>query len=151
MKWLRGGPRKHLFFRPDEVKAAIVTCGGICPGVNVIVRELTMSLYYNYKVKDIYGIPHGFQGFYSNEWKDEWKKLSPDLVKSIHHLGGTYLGTSRGGFDLEKIIDSLNEKRINQVRSYLFYKINFLRFILLVVLVLSRLLKFFLKRLKLEN
>lgn len=114
MKWLRGGPRKHLFFRPDEVKAAIVTCGGICPGVNVIVRELTMSLYYNYKVKDIYGIPHGFQGFYSNEWK----KLSPDLVKTIHHNGGTFLGTSRGGFDLEKIIDSLNDKRINQVTFF---------------------------------
>jgi len=53
---LKGGPRKHLFFRSDEVKAAIVTCGGLCPGLNVVIREIVMALTYNYKVDEIYGI-----------------------------------------------------------------------------------------------
>lgn len=112
-RWLRAGPRKHNFFRPEEVKAAIVTCGGICPGINVVIREIVMSLSYNYKVKEIYGIQFGYRGFYEHEWV----QLLPQSVKSIHKLGGTILGSSRGGFDLKKIIDVLKEKEINHVKN----------------------------------
>lgn len=70
-----------------------------------------MSLYYNYKVKDIYGIPFGYKGFYSHDWI----RLEPEDVKVIHKLGGTILGSSRGGFQKEKIIEVLKEKGINHV------------------------------------
>jgi len=55
-RFLRGGPRKNIYFQPEEVTAAIVTCGGLCPGLNVVIREIVMSLWYNYKVRKIYGI-----------------------------------------------------------------------------------------------
>ena len=110
-RWLRAGPRKNLFFRPEEVRAAIVSCGSLCPGTNVLVQEITNSLYNNYGVKQIYGVKFGYRGFYKNNWIE----LSPDLVESIHHDGGMFLGTSRGGFDLEKILESLIKKNINQV------------------------------------
>lgn len=60
-RWLRGGPRKHLFFEPKKVRAAIVTCGGLCPGLNVVIRELVMSLHYNYQAQEIFGIQYGYQ------------------------------------------------------------------------------------------
>lgn len=78
----------------EKVKACIVTCGGLCPGLNVVVRELVMSLRYNYGVQDIYGIKWGYSGFYDDE---SWVRLTPEDVKEIHTQGGTVLGTSRGG------------------------------------------------------
>ena len=110
-KYLKAGPRNHLLFEPEEVKACIVTCGGLCPGLNVVIREVFNSLWYNYKVKSIYGIKFGYKGFYTYDWIE----LSPQVVRNIHNLGGTMLGSSRGGFDLEKIINSIIEKDINQV------------------------------------
>lgn len=88
-----------------------MTCGGLCPGLNVVIREIVMSLYFNYKVKSIYGIQFGYKGFYMHDWIE----LNPDNVKTIHHLGGTILGSSRGGFDLEKIVGALESKGINQL------------------------------------
>lgn len=110
-RWLRAGPRKHLFFDPEEVRACIVTCGGLCPGSNVAVQEITNSLYNNYNVKEIYGVKYGYRGFYSHEWIE----LNPSIVETIHNDGGMFLGTSRGGFDVEKILESLEYKGINQV------------------------------------
>lgn len=110
-RWLRAGPRKHLFFDPEEVKACIVTCGGLCPGTNVAVQEITNSLFNNYNVKVIYGIKYGYRGFYSHEWME----LNPSIVEAIHNDGGMFLGTSRGGFDVEKILEALEVKGINQV------------------------------------
>jgi 6-phosphofructokinase 1 len=110
-KYLKAGPRKEIFFKPAEVRAAIVTCGGLCPGLNVVIRELVMCLWYNYGVKHIYGIKYGFKGFYSHEWEP----LTPKVVVDIHHLGGTILGSSRGGFDSEKIIQAMKDNQINQV------------------------------------
>ena len=95
------------------MKAAIVTCGGLCPGLNVVIREVVMSLFYNYKVKEIYGIQFGYRGFYSYDWLE----LTPEKVKSIHHLGGTILGSSRGGFDADKILEALEARHINQVNN----------------------------------
>lgn len=63
-RYVRAGPRKHNYFNPNEVKAAIVTCGGLCPGLNVVIRELFMTLFFNYGVKDVYGIMYGYRGFY---------------------------------------------------------------------------------------
>ena len=114
IKFLKAGPRKDIFFNPDEVKAAIVTCGGLCPGLNVVIREIVMSLWYNYEVKEIYGIKWGYKGFYTDIEKN-WIKLHPSTVSHIHKEGGTMLGSSRGGFDGDKIINALLEKGISQV------------------------------------
>lgn len=112
LKFLRAGPRKELFFDPKEVKAAIVTCGGLCPGLNVVIREIVMSLWYNYGVKSIYGIKWGYRGFHKAEHIIE---LNPGVVKAIHRLGGTFLGSSRGGFDEEIIMNACLERGINQL------------------------------------
>lgn len=108
---MKAGPRNHILFDPDEVKACIITCGGLCPGLNVVIREVFNSLWYNYKVKNIYGIKYGYKGFYTYDWVE----LSPHIVRNIHNVGGTVLGSSRGGFDLDKIINAIIEKGINQV------------------------------------
>lgn len=109
-KFIKAGPRYHVALDNEKVKACIVTCGGLCPGLNVVIRELVMSLRYNYGVQDIYGIKWGYGGFYDDE---SWIKLNPDDVKEIHTQGGTVLGTSRGGFDGEKIANEMIKRGVN--------------------------------------
>ena len=99
-------------FNPKEVKAAIVTCGGLCPGFNVVIREIFMALWFNYGVRSIYGVKWGFRGFHNSE---DIIELSPDDVAKIHCDGGSWLGSSRGGFDAKVIIDACKEKGINQL------------------------------------
>jgi 6-phosphofructokinase 1 len=108
----RAGPRAHIAVDPNTVKVVIVTCGGLCPGLNVVIRELVMSLWYNYGVRTIYGIKWGYGGIYDDNC---WLEMTPEVVKSIHTLGGTILGTSRGGFDGDKIADALEKKEINMM------------------------------------
>ena len=112
LKFLRAGPRKQIFFNPQQVKAAIVTCGGLCPGLNVVIREIVMSLWFNYGVRDIFGVKWGYHGFHNSE---DIIRLNPKVVKNLHHHGGTFLGSSRGGFDQEKIVKACKEKGINQL------------------------------------
>jgi 6-phosphofructokinase 1 len=59
-QWLAAGPRKHLYFKPDQVRAAIVTCGGLCPGLNVVIRELFLNLTINYNAMEVWGIHYGY-------------------------------------------------------------------------------------------
>jgi 6-phosphofructokinase 1 len=63
----KAGPRRHLALRPEDVKACILTCGGLCPGLNVVIREIVMSLWYNYGVQCIYGVQWGFGGIMMNQ------------------------------------------------------------------------------------
>mmetsp|Transcript_21182 Transcript_21182/g.58621 ORF Transcript_21182/g.58621 Transcript_21182/m.58621 type:complete len:565 (+) Transcript_21182:3-1697(+) len=109
----RAGPRKLLHFDPSAVNAAIVTCGGLCPGLNNVIRELTHSLYYLYGVKQVYGIRGGFNGFHSPEYPP--LLLTNEIVENIHHEGGTVLRSARGGFDIDKILEFLQEKNIQQL------------------------------------
>jgi 6-phosphofructokinase 1 len=67
LTWLLAGPRKYLHFKPSEVKAAIVTCGGLCPGLNVVIREIYTSLVNLYGCPEVWGIKFGYMGFYSGE------------------------------------------------------------------------------------
>lgn len=69
-----------------------------------------MTLYFNYEVKEIFGIMNGYKGFYDEK---KWIPLDPKTVKGIHKFGGTILGSSRGGFDADKILDSLEKKKVN--------------------------------------
>jgi 6-phosphofructokinase 1 len=97
---------------PMDAKVAIVTCGGLCPGLNVVIRELVMTLYYNYGTREVYGVKDGYMGFYS---ENSIVKLTPKDVVDIHNLGGTILRTSRGGWDLQKIANSIDEHQFTQV------------------------------------
>ncbi|KAI9119181.1 hypothetical protein K1719_009856 [Acacia pycnantha] len=107
----RAGPRQRVYFQPDEVQAAIVTCGGLCPGLNTVVRELVCALYHMYGVKKVLGIEGGYIGFYARNTVN----LDPKNVNDIHKRGGTVLGTSRGGHDTTKIVDNIQDRGINQV------------------------------------
>lgn len=108
----RAGPRRHILFEPSSIKAAIVTCGGLCPGMNTVVRELVLALWDLYGVRQIFGIKAGYRGFYSTNPI----QLDPKLVHNWHKNGGTVLETSRGGFDLHKIVDAIQNRGYNQVR-----------------------------------
>ncbi|KAL6197758.1 hypothetical protein ACLB2K_033363 [Fragaria x ananassa] len=107
----RAGPRRHILFEPSSIKAAIVTCGGLCPGMNTVVRELVLALWDLYGVRQIFGIKAGYRGFYSMNPI----QLDPKLVHNWHKNGGTVLETSRGGFDLHKIVDAIQNRGYNQV------------------------------------
>ncbi|VFQ97704.1 unnamed protein product [Cuscuta campestris] len=106
----RAGPRQKVYFSPNEVHACIVTCGGLCPGLNTVIREIVHSLH-TYGVTKVLGIEAGYMGFYARNTKN----LTPKLVNDIHKRGGTILGTSRGGHDTAKIADSIQDRGINQV------------------------------------
>ena len=81
-----------------------------------MIREITNTLYNLYGVEGkVYGIQAGFSGFFSNEPHLQPVELTPDLVEDIHHSGGTVLGSSRGGFDLDKILAFLKKKNIKQL------------------------------------
>ena len=111
-RYIRGGPRFHIALDNLRVKACIMSCGALCPGINVVIRELVMALRYNYGVAEIYGIKWGFLGFTK---KDCWVKLDPEDIKEIHLLGGTVLGTSRSGFDGEEISREVIKRNINMI------------------------------------
>ena len=112
--YTRAGPREKLHFDPQDTRCAIVTCGGLCPGLNTVVKNLVEILESRYGVEKIYGIKGGYRGFTSVGW-DAPLELTADCVKDIHREGGTLLGTSRGGFDAEKIVEWLRAKRVNQL------------------------------------
>jgi 6-phosphofructokinase 1 len=106
------GPRKMIFFQPDKVKAGIMTCGGLCPGLNDAIRSIIMQLYYKYGVKKIFGIRYGQKGL-DPSFKKHPFRLTPDEVKNIHLRGGSFLGTSRGRVDTGTMVDSLETYGIN--------------------------------------
>jgi 6-phosphofructokinase 1 len=106
------GPRQNIFFDPSKLKCALVTCGGLCPGLNDIIRSIVLELHYGYGVQNIRGIRYGLQGFiprYGHELID----LTPAYVVNIHDRGGTVLGSSRGPQDIGEIVDSLERMNIS--------------------------------------
>ncbi|MQL80454.1 hypothetical protein Taro_012907, partial [Colocasia esculenta] len=107
----RAGPRQRVYFESDDVHVCIVTCGGLCPGLNTVIREIVCGLSYMYGVNRILGIEGGYKGFYARNTIT----LTPKSVNDIHKRGGTILGTSRGGHDTSKIVDSIEDRGINQV------------------------------------
>ncbi|XP_044955945.1 ATP-dependent 6-phosphofructokinase 5, chloroplastic-like isoform X2 [Hordeum vulgare subsp. vulgare] len=112
-QWVhRAGPRKDIYYEPNEVKAAIVTCGGLCPGLNDVIRQVVFTLE-TYGVKNIVGIPFGFRGFYEKGLKE--MPLSRNLVENINLAGGSFLGVSRGGPKTSEIVDSIQARRIDML------------------------------------
>ena len=105
------GPRDTVYFDTSKLRCALVTCGGLCPGLNDIIRSIVLELYYGYGVRNISGIRYGLQGFipkYGHEIID----LAPHNVVNILEMGGSILGSSRGPQDIEEIVDSLERMNI---------------------------------------
>jgi len=108
----RAGPRSHLYFRPAETRAAIVTCGGLCPGLNDVIRSVFLELHFRYGVGDIRGIRFGYAGLDpANGF--EPIRIDSRMVEDIQRSGGSILGTSRGPVDPKIAIEYLQQQRIN--------------------------------------
>ena len=105
------GPRQNVYFDPTKLKAAIVTCGGMCPGINSLVRAIVLQLYYIYGVRNIVGVRFGLQGFIPS-YGYEMMELNPLMVQNIHGRGGSFLGMSRGPQSMEEVVDSLERQNI---------------------------------------
>lgn len=107
------GPRKNIYFNPVHVHAAICTCGGICPGLNNVIRAVVRCLWYRYGVRRISGIRFGYQGLLPTS-KEAPVSLDPDVVDDIQEKGGTILGSARGGGEqTADIVDTLERMNVN--------------------------------------
>ena len=105
------GPKSKIFFDPGNLRCAIVTCGGLCPGLNDIIRSIVLELYYSYGVRNIYGIRYGLQGFIP-KYEHEIMDLKPEAVVNILEMGGSILGSSRGAQSIEEIVNTLKKMNI---------------------------------------
>lgn len=105
------GPRERLFFDPLNVKAAIVTCGGLCPGLNDVVRSIVHTLTYEYGVRVIKGVQYGYAGL-NPDSKLPLVDLTPSVVRGVHEKGGTFLGSSRGPQPVDVMVDTLYREDI---------------------------------------
>jgi 6-phosphofructokinase 1 len=108
----RPGPKELLYFEPAKTKAAIVTCGGLCPGLNNVIRGLVNQLWKRYGVTKILGVQYGYAGL-NPENKLPFIELNPDIVDDIHKTGGSMLGSSRGDQPASTIVDTLERHNIN--------------------------------------
>ena len=109
------GPREMLYFSPAHVHAGIVTCGGLCPGLNDVIRAIVRSLRFRYGVNRISGIQYGYRGFLP-EYQIPIKDLQPTMVDDIHKLGGSFLGSARGGGkEVSKIVDTMEKINLNML------------------------------------
>ena len=106
------GPREWLFFDPKKTRVGIVTCGGLCPGLNNVIRSLVLELHHGYGVREILGFRNGYQGL--DPWRgDEPAPLTPEYVGHIHKVGGTVLNTSRGPVDISIAVDNLIRRKVD--------------------------------------
>ncbi len=102
----RAGPREKIFFDPKKTRAAVVTCGGLCPGINNVVRSMVLELFHKYGVAEILGFRYGFMGLDPASGVEP-VRLGPDDVRMVHKHGGSFLGTSRGAHDPKVMVDTL--------------------------------------------
>src|SRR4249920_2054235 len=98
------GPRAKLFFDPKQTRAGIVTCGGLWPGLNNVIRSLFLELHYGYGVAEVLGFRGGYSGL---DHGAEPVKITPQFVDGIHQRGGTILGSSRGPVGIGAAVDNL--------------------------------------------
>jgi 6-phosphofructokinase 1 len=105
------GPREKIYFDPSKLKCGIVTCGGICPGVNDVIRAIVLSLFHHYGVQTVFGFRYGYEGL-SPKYAHPPLELRPETVTDIHQKGGTILGTSRGPQDVGQMVDTLERMNV---------------------------------------
>ncbi len=107
-----GGPRADLFFDPSRVRVGIVTCGGLCPGLNDVIRAIVLELHDHYGVHDVIGFRNGYAGLVPESGLEP-VQLTPGFVATIHERGGTVLGSSRGAQDVEVVVDTLQHRGVD--------------------------------------
>lgn len=107
----QAGPREKIYFDSSKLKCAIVTCGGLCPGINDIIRSIVLELYHIYNVKTIYGIKYGLQGFIPS-YNHDVINLDLNIIQGIQNRGGSILGSSRGNQDTSSVVDCLERMHI---------------------------------------
>lgn len=105
------GPREKIYFDPSKLKCGIVTCGGICPGLNDVIRAIVLSLFYHYGVRTVFGFRYGFEGI-TYKYGHVPLDLTPEVVEDIHQQGGTILGSSRGPQDISEMVDTLERMNV---------------------------------------
>jgi 6-phosphofructokinase 1 len=108
----KAGPRENIYFEPAKTKVGIVTCGGLCPGLNNVIRSLVNELYYRYGINRVLGIQYGYEGLIPT-YNHPVIELTAPMVNYIHLTGGTFLGSSRGNQDVERMVDTLEIMNIN--------------------------------------
>ncbi len=108
------GPRRKIYFDPSKCRAGIVTCGGLCPGINDVIRGIVMALWYVYGVQNILGFRYGYQGL-APRYSHKPIELDPRLVEDIHKEGGSILSSSRGPQDTCVMADTLERMNINML------------------------------------
>ncbi len=111
LSFVKAGPRKNIYFDVSKLKCAVVTCGGLCPGLNNVIRSIVLTLYHAYGVRNILGIRYGLQGFIP-KYGHPVMELRPDVVSEINELGGTILSSSRGPQDISEIVDALERMNV---------------------------------------
>lgn len=110
------GPRRKIYFEPSQMRAAVVTCGGLCPGLNNVIRSLVNEFTRLYKIERVYGIQNGYEGFRPDCGR-KILELTPESVADIHEHGGTMLGSSRGQQDPGMIVDCLERLGVNALMT----------------------------------
>ena len=106
------GPRQELYFDPGKTKCAIVTCGGLCPGLNDVIRAIVLEAYHAYNTPSVLGIRYGLEGFIPS-YSHNVMELTPASVEHIYQFGGTLLGSSRGPQDPSEIVDALERLNVS--------------------------------------
>jgi 6-phosphofructokinase 1 len=106
------GPKEKIYFDPLQLRCGIVTCGGICPGVNDVIRAIVMGLFYHYGVKTVFGFRYGYEGLIPR-YGHVPLELTPEIVEDIHEKGGTILGSSRGPQDISEMVDTLERLNVS--------------------------------------
>ena len=108
----KAGPRERIYFDPAETTAAFVTCGGLAPGLNNTIRSGFYELTHNYGVRRVLGIQQGYKGLDARAGLEP-VELTAAGVDDINDMGGTVLGTSRGGRDPMDMVDYLESHDID--------------------------------------
>ncbi|MCM2315482.1 MAG: ATP-dependent 6-phosphofructokinase [Thermoanaerobaculia bacterium] len=106
------GARSRIYFDPREVRAGIVTCGGLCPGLNDVIRAVVLSLWHHYGVREILGFQYGYEGLVGRYWHEPIQ-LNPEEVEGIRGRGGSILKSSRGPQDIKEMVETLVRLKVN--------------------------------------
>ena len=108
----RAGAHERIFHDPAWTRVGIVTAGGLCPGLNNVIKGLVEILSADYGIRSIFGIRYGYAGL-NPEYGYAPIQLDVDSVDTIHERGGTILGSSRGQQPTGVIVDTLVRMNIN--------------------------------------